>query len=135
MSNFDKDLIEKEIYLRGTKIIHMSIIGITTFFLGAFVSKRLDSFATKKEERKKKSTFYLLSEICVYIAFIYIGHYIIRNILKLLNNVFISDLLYWKDDIGYDISKLASINGGVAMAFAILSFSDRLKSNVRYYIE
>ena len=49
--------------------------------------------------------------------------------------MFISDILYWKDDIGYDISKLASINGGVVMAFAILSFSDRLKSNVRYVLD
>lgn len=115
-----------------TKLIHISLIGILTFFLGSIFSINLNSFATQPKKFKKKTTFNAILEICIYISVIYISHYFVRNIIDFLNINIISKILFWSNKINYDINKLKNLGGGIAMAFAVYAFSDRFKVNSKY---
>ena len=116
----------------ATKMLHMSIVGNITFFLGCLFSINLDRLSSSKEKRNKKHTLELFMEIFLFVSGIFISHYLIRNILEYINNNLLTQLFYWSDEIGYDMKKLKSLGGGVIIAFAMFSFANKFKSNFHY---
>lgn len=118
----------------ATKIIHMSIIGNITFLLGCIFSINLDRMSSTKEKRDKKHILELFMEVFLFISAFYICHYFIRNILQYINTNILTKIIYWADDIKYDMKKLKSLGGGVIVAFAIFSFAKKFKSNIEYLL-
>ena len=124
--------VDQNIAIIATKILHMSIVGNITFFLGCIFSINLDRLSSSKEKRIKKHTLELFIEIFLFVSGIFIGHYIIRNLLQYINESLLTEVFYWTDQIGYDMTKLKSLGGGVIIAFAMFSFANKFKSNFHY---
>ena len=124
--------IDQNIAIIATKILHMSLVGNITFFLGCLFSINLDRLSSTKEKRDKRHTLELFFEIFLFVSGIFISHYLIRNILEYVNNSLLTHLFYWSDDIGYDMKKLKSLGGGVIIAFSMFSFANKFKSNFEH---
>lgn len=116
----------------ATKILHMSVVGNITFFLGCLFSINLDRLSSSEERRNKKHTLELLMEIFLFVSGLFISHYLIRNLLQYINESILTEVFYWTDQIGYDMTKLKSLGGGVIIAFAMFSFANKFKSNFHY---
>ena len=89
--------VDQNIAIIATKILHMSIVGNITFFLGCLFSINLDRLSSSKEKRNKKHTLELFMEIFLFVSGIFISHYLIRNILEYINNNLLTQLFYWSD--------------------------------------
>ena len=113
-----------------TKCLHISIIGFLFLFLGIIGSINLNKIYPDNYKNKKVIKRLLI--ILLFTSIIYIFHYLIRIIIKFFNRSFLSKAFFWKDSIGYEFSdeRLNELNGGIAIAFAILLFMQKYKEDL-----
>ena len=129
------------LYIAGTKFLHMAIIGFTVFIIGSIASKNIDRAVTlwtdlidgrNADKFDKLPTWQLLLSCFFSVSLIYATHWGIRNTITTMNEHLIPKILFWVNNIGYDTHRLKSLGGGVMVAFSILNFNDIFKERAKY---
>ena len=116
---------QKELIIRGIKLLDISLLGIYYFFGGLLVSLLINKLLPKYDEEKyKKITIVqLIFEISLNVSFIMVSAYFLRKIVQHipfpLNGYY-----------GYDHNRVSELKGGVLISFAIISYQLNLKNKV-----
>tara|TARA_B100000902_G_C26905238_1_gene714117 strand:- start:294 stop:674 length:381 start_codon:yes stop_codon:yes gene_type:complete len=120
---------QKELIIRGIKLLDISLLGIYYFFGGILVSLLINKLLPKYDEEKyKKITLVqLIFEISLNVSFIMVSAYFLRKIVQHipfpLNGYY-----------GYDHNRVSELKGGILISFAIISYQLNLKNKTNLLI-
>lgn len=122
-------IIEKEVIIRGIKLIDFGFITTIYFFLGFLSSRIVDRSQTDTNELEKRRTVWLFLEIIIILWYNSIIMYIIKNLVESIP--FPLDTIY-----GFNHNRtLESDYAGISVfSFALFYFQKKLpkKMNVLY---
>ena len=116
---------QKELIVRGIKLLDISLLGMYYFFGGILVSVLIDKLLPKYDDQiyKQKSLLQIILEISLNVSLIMISAYFLRKIVQHipfpLNGYY-----------GYDHNRVSELKGGVLISFAIISYQLNLKNKV-----
>ena len=118
---------KKELIIRTIKIIDIGFITIIYFIIGIFLAKKCDNFLGKFDEVKeeKKSIYKSLIELLLYLWFIGIVIYIVRNIVPLIP--FPLDGIY-----GFQHLKVKKVTSTSIFCIAFLYFQKHYQNKIKY---
>jgi uncharacterized membrane protein len=115
----------ESIPFRTIKILNIGYLGIIYSVLTITISILIDKIMPKYDEKEynKKEIYIIILECFLSIVLIMIGVYFIRNIVQVLP--------YPLDNIkSFDHTRLKELNGGVLLAFFVVTFQQNLKNKI-----
>ncbi len=119
--------LSTDIKLRTIKIIDICYLTVIYFLIGIFIAKLIDKIIGKfdKDKEEKKHITRILTETILFISFIGITLYVLRNIVEKIP--FPLDGLY-----GFNHMRVKEINGGIVFVFSLLFFQKYLRDKLNY---
>jgi hypothetical protein len=119
--------LKKELIIRTIKIIDMGYVTMIYFVLGIFLAKICDKFLGNFdiEKEEKKPLYISIIEFLLYIWFIGVVIYIVRNIIPLIP--FPLDGMY-----GFKHLKVKEVTSGSVFAISFIYFQTHYESKIKY---
>jgi hypothetical protein len=118
---------KKEIIVRSIKILDIGYITSLYFILGIILAKLCDKYLGKFDEKneKKKTLFQSVVELILYLWFISVVVYIVRNVIPLipfpLNGIY-----------GFDHLKVKEVTSATVFSISFIYFQQHHQEKIKY---
>ena len=118
---------KKEIIVRSIKILDIGYITSLYFILGIILAKMCDKYLGKFDEKieKKKPIFQSVVELILYLWFISVVVYIVRNVIPLipfpLNGIY-----------GFDHLKVKEVTSATVFSISFIYFQQYYQEKIKY---
>jgi hypothetical protein len=119
--------LNRDLLLRGIKLIDICFITTIYFLVGTAIAKLIDKILGPfdKEKENKKNVLQILLESIVFLSIIGMLIYVLRNLIELIP--FPLDGWY-----GFQHKRVKELGGGIIFGFSILYFQKYLKAKLDY---
>ena len=121
---------KKELIIRSIKMLDIGYINAIYLLLGIILAKLCDEYFGKfnKKEEDKKPIWKSVLELILYLWFIGVVVYIVRNLVELipfpLNGVY-----------GFDHHKVKELTSGATFAITFIYFQQHYQDKIKYIFE
>lgn len=121
--------LKKEVIIRGIKILDIGFITAIYSVLGIFLAKVCDTVngPFDKEKEDKKSTWRVLVELILYLWFIGVVVYVVRNIIPLIP--FPLEGIY-----GFKHNMVKEVTGATMFSITFMYFQKYYKSKIEHLL-